>query len=55
MDFHDKKIDEALRLFQGDIRIQGEAQKVERLVEVPYKLYEFVKICYCHRLYHKLS
>lgn len=33
MDFTNMPIDDALRLFQSKIRIQGEAQKVERLVE----------------------
>ena len=36
MDFHDKEIDEALRLFVDDIGIQvrADGQKVQRLVEV---------------------
>ena len=34
MNFSDMEIDEALRMFQADIRVQGEAQKVERLTEV---------------------
>ena len=28
------ELDEALRTFQAQIKVQGEAQKVERLVEV---------------------
>lgn len=34
MDFTGLELDEALRIFQSEIRVQGEAQKVERLVEV---------------------
>uniref|UniRef100_S4R8D4 SEC7 domain-containing protein n=1 Tax=Petromyzon marinus TaxID=7757 RepID=S4R8D4_PETMA len=34
MDFSGLELDEALRLFQTHVRLQGEAQKVERLVEV---------------------
>ena len=34
MDFSDMELDEALRQFQAQIKVQGEAQKVERLVEV---------------------
>uniref|UniRef100_H2ZJJ7 SEC7 domain-containing protein n=1 Tax=Ciona savignyi TaxID=51511 RepID=H2ZJJ7_CIOSA len=33
MDFSDLELDEALRLFQSQIKVQGEAQKVERLIE----------------------
>uniref|UniRef100_A0A8C4R5A5 SEC7 domain-containing protein n=1 Tax=Eptatretus burgeri TaxID=7764 RepID=A0A8C4R5A5_EPTBU len=33
MDFSNMELDEALRKFQAQIRVQGEAQKVERLVE----------------------
>ncbi|CAH1264460.1 IQSEC1 [Branchiostoma lanceolatum] len=33
MDFADLELDEALRKFQSQIRVQGEAQKVERLIE----------------------
>nr|XP_060482922.1 IQ motif and SEC7 domain-containing protein 1-like [Panthera onca] len=33
MDFSAMELDEALRKFQAHIRAQGEAQKVERLVE----------------------
>lgn len=33
MDFSGMELDEALRKFQAHIRVQGEAQKVERLVE----------------------
>ena len=35
MEFSNLELDEALRLFQSQIKVQGEAQKVERLVEVP--------------------
>ncbi|XP_041111235.1 IQ motif and SEC7 domain-containing protein 3-like isoform X1 [Polyodon spathula] len=33
MDFYGMELDEALRKFQAHIRVQGEAQKVERLIE----------------------
>uniref|UniRef100_UPI00358E4060 IQ motif and SEC7 domain-containing protein 1-like isoform X2 n=1 Tax=Myxine glutinosa TaxID=7769 RepID=UPI00358E4060 len=33
MDFSGMELDEALRMFQAHIRVQGEAQKVERLIE----------------------
>lgn len=33
MDFSGMDIDDALRKFQAQIRVQGEAQKVERLIE----------------------
>lgn len=33
MDFQSMELDEALRKFQNHIRVQGEAQKVERLIE----------------------
>ncbi|XP_016874800.1 IQ motif and SEC7 domain-containing protein 3 isoform X3 [Homo sapiens] len=33
MDFSSMELDEALRKFQAHIRVQGEAQKVERLIE----------------------
>ncbi|KAM4747415.1 IQ motif and SEC7 domain-containing protein 3 isoform 2-T2 [Rhinophrynus dorsalis] len=33
MDFSSMELDEALRKFQSHIRVQGEAQKVERLIE----------------------
>ncbi|XP_063142472.1 IQ motif and SEC7 domain-containing protein 3 isoform X2 [Rattus norvegicus] len=33
MDFSNMELDEALRKFQAHIRVQGEAQKVERLIE----------------------
>lgn len=33
MDFSALELDEALRKFQAHIRVQGEAQKVERLIE----------------------
>lgn len=33
MDFSVMELDEALRKFQAHIRVQGEAQKVERLIE----------------------
>lgn len=33
MDFSNMELDEALRKFQAHVRVQGEAQKVERLIE----------------------
>lgn len=33
MDFSSMDLDDALRKFQSHIRVQGEAQKVERLIE----------------------
>lgn len=33
MDFSGMDLDDALRKFQAQIKVQGEAQKVERLVE----------------------
>lgn len=33
MDFSNMDLDDALRKFQSHIRVQGEAQKVERLIE----------------------
>lgn len=33
MDFSLLELDEALRKFQAHVRVQGEAQKVERLIE----------------------
>ena len=33
MDFSSMDLDDALRKFQAHIRVQGEAQKVERLIE----------------------
>lgn len=33
LDFSVMELDEALRKFQAQIRVQGEAQKVERLIE----------------------
>ena len=38
-------LDEALRSFQAQIKVQGEAQKVERLVEVQFSSL-FSSICY---------
>lgn len=33
MDFSGMDLDDALRKFQAQIKVQGEAQKVERLIE----------------------
>ena len=38
-------IDEALRTFQSQIKVQGEAQKVERLVEVFLRSASLCKDC----------
>uniref|UniRef100_A0A3P9M7J2 IQ motif and Sec7 domain ArfGEF 2b n=1 Tax=Oryzias latipes TaxID=8090 RepID=A0A3P9M7J2_ORYLA len=42
MDFSGMDIDDALRKFQAQIRVQGEAQKVERLIEA------FQRYCVCN-------
>ncbi|XP_076863766.1 LOW QUALITY PROTEIN: IQ motif and SEC7 domain-containing protein 1 [Brachyhypopomus gauderio] len=43
MDFSNMELDEALRKFQAHIRVQGEAQKVERLIEAYSQRY-----CICN-------
>ncbi|XP_051517030.1 IQ motif and SEC7 domain-containing protein 1-like isoform X2 [Myxocyprinus asiaticus] len=43
MDFSGLELDEALRKFQSQIRVQGEAQKVERLIEAYSQRY-----CICN-------
>uniref|UniRef100_UPI003AAAADDF IQ motif and Sec7 domain ArfGEF 1a isoform X3 n=1 Tax=Centroberyx gerrardi TaxID=166262 RepID=UPI003AAAADDF len=43
MDFQGMELDEALRKFQNHIRVQGEAQKVERLIEAYSQRY-----CICN-------
>uniref|UniRef100_A0A8C5FJW6 IQ motif and Sec7 domain ArfGEF 1 n=1 Tax=Gadus morhua TaxID=8049 RepID=A0A8C5FJW6_GADMO len=43
MDFQSMELDEALRKFQNHIRVQGEAQKVERLIEAYSQRY-----CICN-------
>lgn len=47
MDFSGMELDEALRKFQAHIRVQGEAQKVERLIEAfrwkTFKLIQIIK------------
>ncbi|CDQ73028.1 unnamed protein product [Oncorhynchus mykiss] len=43
MDFSSMELDEALRKFQNHIRVQGEAQKVERLIEAYSQRY-----CICN-------
>lgn len=40
MDFSGMDIDDALRKFQAQIKVQGEAQKVERLIEAFRFVYE---------------
>lgn len=45
MDFSGMDLDDALRKFQAQIKVQGEAQKVERLIEA----FRFVYIG-CSRL-----
>lgn len=42
MDFSSMELDEALRKFQAHIRVQGEAQKVERLIEA-FRLYPLLQ------------
>lgn len=41
MDFSGMDLDDALRKFQAQIKVQGEAQRVERLVEA-------FRYCSCH-------
>ena len=48
MDFSSMELDEALRKFQAHIRVQGEAQKVERLIEA-YR-WETADMKYTHLL-----
>uniref|UniRef100_A0A3P8WK20 IQ motif and Sec7 domain ArfGEF 1 n=1 Tax=Cynoglossus semilaevis TaxID=244447 RepID=A0A3P8WK20_CYNSE len=43
MDFSELELDEALRKFQAHIRVQGEAQKVERMIEAYSQRY-----CICN-------
>lgn len=50
MDFSGMELDEALRKFQAHIRVQGEAQKVERLIEA---FRWDSRLCYTHT--HKCS
>lgn len=40
MDFSGMDLDDALRKFQAQIKVQGEAQKVERLIEA----FRFVRV-----------
>jgi hypothetical protein len=51
MDFSAMELDEALRKFQAHIRVQGEAQKVERLIEA-FRLglwkWRAVRGSFCH-------
>jgi len=42
MDFSGMDLDDALRKFQAQIKVQGEAQKVERLIEA----FRFVRVEY---------
>lgn len=43
MDFSGMDLDDALRKFQAQIKVQGEAQKVERLIEA----FRFAFLCGC--------
>lgn len=54
MDFSTMELDEALRKFQAHIRVQGEAQKVERLIEafrydneINYSVTRNLLLCNC--------
>ncbi|PKU29932.1 iq motif and sec7 domain-containing protein 1 isoform x2 [Limosa lapponica baueri] len=49
MDFSTMELDEALRKFQAHIRVQGEAQKVERLIEA-FSLRSWIAVVGCGRL-----
>lgn len=51
MDFSGMELDEALRKFQAHIRVQGEAQKVERLIEA----FRYFKLMQNHDMQHKTS
>lgn len=57
MDFSGMDLDDALRKFQAQIKVQGEAQKVERLVEAfrcpQIILYKLSSVTFMHfkRLY----
>lgn len=42
MDFSGMDLDDALRKFQAQIKVQGEAQKVERLIEA----FRFVRVAH---------
>lgn len=49
MDFTAMELDEALRKFQAHIRVQGEAQKVERLIEAyRWGTPELSRLYICH-------
>lgn len=48
MDFSGMDLDDALRKFQAQIKVQGEAQKVERLIEafrfvMPWSLWVYCR------------
>lgn len=58
MDFSGMDLDDALRKFQAQIKVQGEAQKVERLVEafrclqiILYKLPSVTALHFCMPIY----
>lgn len=58
MDFSGMDLDDALRKFQAQIKVQGEAQKVERLVEafrclqiILYKLPSVTVLHFCMPIY----
>eukprot|EP00058_Branchiostoma_floridae_P027191 XP_002612682.1 hypothetical protein BRAFLDRAFT_106693 [Branchiostoma floridae] len=52
MDFADLELDEALRKFQSQIRVQGEAQKVERLIEAFSQRYCICNPSVVHQFNH---
>lgn len=47
MDFSGMDLDDALRKFQAQIKVQGEAQKVERLIEAFRSFFFFVCYLFC--------
>lgn len=60
MDFSGMELDEALRKFQAHIRVQGEAQKVERLIEAfrywkPDNYRSFILFCFILFFFATLS
>ncbi len=50
MDFSGMDLDDALRKFQAQIKVQGEAQKVERLIEAFRYVNVLKKISTSHSL-----
>ncbi len=56
MDFSGMELDEALRKFQAHIRVQGEAQKVERLIEAfRWKTFQLILFFFLSTLKGKVN